>query len=101
MPNHNKLFPPKLIWLPYKFALVCLFLIVSPASVLAQAFGSISGIVTDPTGAAVPSVRVTAIQTETGTKTVVESNGSGAYVFPSMPPANYSTPGSHRPFLLG
>jgi Carboxypeptidase regulatory-like domain len=90
MPNRNDSFVPRVVWLPYKFILVCLLLIVSPASVIAQAFGSMSGIVTDPTGAAVPSVSVTTIQTETGTKTVVQSNGSGAYVFPSMPPASYS-----------
>lgn len=65
-------------------------LLTSSPDGLAQGFGSISGTISDQTGAVVPSVTVTATQTKTGAKTIVESNGSGAYVFPSLPPAEYS-----------
>jgi hypothetical protein len=41
-------------------------------------------------GAIVSSATVTATQTATGTRTVVQSNASGTYVFPSLPPATYS-----------
>ena len=50
-------------------ALVLLLFVFTPASLLAQSFGSVSGNVTDPTGAAVPGAAITATQTQTGTKT--------------------------------
>ena len=61
-----------------------------PSSLLGQSFGSISGTVADSTGAMIPSATVTAMQTQTGTTTVVRSNSSGEYVFPSLPPSAYS-----------
>lgn len=74
-----------------------LYLIVFSVSVFlypydlhAQGYGSIVGSVTDPTGAAVPTALITATQTTTGRKTVVNANGQGAYVFPSLAPAEYS-----------
>ena len=63
---------------------------VHAATVSAQGFGSISGTLSDATGAVVPSATITAVQTKTGTKTIATSNASGTYVFPSMPPAEYS-----------
>jgi len=74
------------------FPRVLLALLLSAASMtsLAQGFGSISGVISDPTGALVPAVTVTATQTQTGTRTEVTANNSGAYVFPSMPPAEYT-----------
>jgi hypothetical protein len=79
------------------FRLCALLLLASPTTFWAQGFGSISGTISDSTGALVPSVIVTAIQMQTGTKTVATSNSSGVFVFPSIPPAEYSisatTPG--------
>jgi hypothetical protein len=47
---------------------------------LAQAiYGSISGIVTDTTGAAVPNATVTVTDTAKGTTKTVQSNGTGFY----------------------
>lgn len=65
------------------------FLVLSPR-LLAQGYGSISGTVTDPTGAAVPNATVTATQVDTGRKTEVTSSQAGAYVFTTLPPANYT-----------
>ena len=48
------------------------------------------GTVLDSTGAAVPSATVTARQAQTGKTTSVISNATGSYVFPSLPPAEYS-----------
>lgn len=71
--------------------IMALSLVLVPSvTVYAQGFGSISGTVSDSTGAVVPSATVTAVQTKTGTKTVAVTNGTGTYIFPSMPPAEYS-----------
>ena len=64
-------------------------LLVFSTQSMAQGYGSIVGTVADPSGAVVPGASVTATQTETGRKTVVTSGQNGAYVFPSLSPANY------------
>jgi hypothetical protein len=56
---------------------------------LAQGYGSIVGNVTDPSGAVVASATITATQTDTGRKTVVQSGQSGNFVFPTLLPTNY------------
>ena len=63
---------------------------IASTDLFAQGFGSISGTITDSSGALVPGVSVTATQTQTNTKTAVKTNSSGDYVFPSMPPAEYT-----------
>jgi iron complex outermembrane receptor protein len=52
--------------------------------------GSISGSVLDATGAALVGAKVTATRADTGQKTTVTTNGSGLYVFASLPPGQYS-----------
>ena len=64
-------------------------LCLASSSLLAQGLGRISGTVADPTGAVIPDATVTATQNGTGTTTQVKSNGSGDFVFPSLPPATY------------
>ncbi|HTF68764.1 MAG TPA: carboxypeptidase regulatory-like domain-containing protein, partial [Edaphobacter sp.] len=71
-------------------ALLFCVLALRPMSLLAQSFGSISGTVTDSSGSAVPGATITATQKELGTKTTVLANSSGGYIFPSMPPAEYT-----------
>jgi hypothetical protein len=56
----------------------------------AQGYGTISGTVTDPSGASVVSATVKAIQTQTGRETVVTSGKEGDFVFPTLPPSVYS-----------
>ncbi len=56
----------------------------------AQGLGRIVGTVTDASGAAVPAAQITVTQTATGATTSAKSDGSGGYVFPSLPPAAYS-----------
>src|SRR5882757_2885233 len=55
-----------------------------------QGLARISGTVTDSTGAAIPEATVIATRIATGDKSTVSSNGSGDFVFPSLPPAEYS-----------
>jgi hypothetical protein len=74
---------------PYVFVLFLILAAITPA-LLGQGLGAISGTVTDPTGAVIPSASVTATQADTGTTTEVKTNDKGYYVFPSLPPASYS-----------
>jgi hypothetical protein len=51
--------------------------------------GSISGTVTDPTGAVIPGAIVTAHNTEKGIDSSTESNAQGFYSFPALPAGHY------------
>ena len=68
------------------------FLALLPAGVLcAQANrATITGTVTDSTGAVVVGVDVTATNTETNVTTKTVSNQDGIYVLPNLPPGRYS-----------
>lgn len=61
-----------------------------PIKVLGQGYGTISGTVTDTTGAVVAGAQVTVTQAGTGVTLKTISGGAGTYVFPSLPPATYS-----------
>ena len=62
------------------------FLIVPPVALLAQtATGSISGGVTDPNGASVPSASVVATHVPTGRQYTSVTTQAGLYVLPSLP----------------
>jgi hypothetical protein len=57
----------------------------------AQEFrGTISGVITDPSGAAVPAASVVATETQTGTVNRTVSDGAGQYVIPFLLPGEYS-----------
>ena len=62
----------------------------APRGILAQGYGSISGTVTDPSGAVVPGAEVTATQTTTGLVLKTITSGGGTYVFPSLAPSIYN-----------
>ena len=67
-------------------AALCL---MSAAAVWASISGSISGIVTDASGALVPNATVTAANTDTGVHSVIKTDGKGFYNFPDLPVGNY------------
>ena len=52
--------------------------------------GSISGTVEDPSGAAVPSAKVTLIDAETRVERTTTLNDHGDFVFNSVPPGEYT-----------
>jgi hypothetical protein len=54
---------------------------------------TITGVVTDTTGAAVPQATVTATQTQTGAVSKTTSNAAGEYRFPFLSPGNYTIQG--------
>src|SRR5215470_14252332 len=63
----------------------------APAS-LAQATstGSVTGIVTDPSGAAVADATITLTDKGTNTPRTTQSNEAGRYVFVNIDPGDYS-----------
>ncbi len=71
------------------FAALALMFLASGA--LAQSnVGSISGEITDTSGAAVPNCIVTATNPQTGLKRTVNSQENGIYVFASLPEGTYN-----------
>ena len=73
------------------FSLLICTLLLLPAGAFAQEFrGTISGTVTDPSGAVVPGASVEVLQTQTGTINRTTSDKAGQYVVPFLPPGDYS-----------
>jgi hypothetical protein len=68
------------------FWAVALFAALSTAAWGQLITASIEGIVLDPTGAAVPSAKVRAVNTSTGLEVHREAAADGRYSFPSLPP---------------
>src|SRR5213593_3169810 len=69
------------------FTLLCL---IFPAHLFAQTTNAtVSGTVSDATGALIPGVTVTAVNTQTGVTSTVLSNEAGTYNFPSLQPGVY------------
>jgi hypothetical protein len=66
--------------------LVCL---LTAATAWASITGSISGIVTDPSGSVVPKASVTAINMGTGVRSTIKTDGAGFYNFPNLPVGTY------------
>jgi len=71
-------------------ALALILLSLSSPPAHSQAFGTISGNVTDPSGAGVPGVNVTATETGTGFARSIISDAAGHYVIPNLRPSQYS-----------
>src|SRR6266508_3265789 len=64
------------------------------AAVLAPAFAqesraTLSGHVVDPSGAVVPSVKLTALNLQTGVAAATQSTESGVYTIPFLLPGSY------------
>ncbi|HEV2322304.1 MAG TPA: carboxypeptidase regulatory-like domain-containing protein, partial [Terracidiphilus sp.] len=60
-----------------------------PASYAQNSRGSITGQVTDATGAVVPGAEVTVTSTDTGAATKVKTSGDGFYTAPALLPGGY------------
>lgn len=72
-------------------ALSCLFAL-TPSALFSQTAttGVVTGTVTDPTGAVVPNATITLGQTGTGAKLTTTASGAGHYIFPAVPPGDYT-----------
>lgn len=67
-----------------------LLLITAAASVFGQtAAGTLTGIVTDPSGAVIANIAVTATHVDTGTRVVGVTSQTGNYTIPQMPVGRY------------
>jgi len=60
--------------------------------------GTVSGTVTDPTGAHVAAATVTALNADTGVSTATVTNPTGVYVFAALPPGTYRVVAEHPGF---
>ena len=67
-----------------------MLLALSASSLVAQGYGSVSGTVTDPTGAAVPNATVTATQLDTITRPPSPPARPEPLFSRTLPPARYS-----------
>jgi len=70
------------------FLLVALSAVLG-TNALAQSTASLSGTITDATGAAVVNAKVTAINQATSVASSTQSDSAGAYLFPSLPIGKY------------
>ena len=77
-----------------KVSILCVVALVTTLSslplVAQTSFGTILGNVGDESGAVVPGVTVTITNEGTGNSRTVESNDTGGFTLPSLPPAVYS-----------
>ena len=71
--------------------LIALALIVFPRGIFAQGGNvAIMGTVMDPSGAVIPSAKVTVTEKSTGVSRSATTNGSGQFNIPSLPPGTYT-----------
>jgi len=76
--------------LKHKFGLgLALVLLFGTLAAWASITGSISGAVTDPTGAVIPDVKVITLNTSTGIRQSVVTDSKGFYEFPALPIGTY------------
>lgn len=67
-----------------------IFLILLPTLAAAQSItGSITGVVTDSSGAVIPGVSIVVLNTDTNVRTTVVTDASGNYSAPLLPRGNY------------
>jgi carboxypeptidase family protein/TonB-dependent receptor-like protein len=69
------------------FSALVLCALVIPA--MGQSTASLSGTISDPTGAAVPNAKVTAINQATSVASTTQSDSDGAYLFSALPIGKY------------
>jgi hypothetical protein len=75
---------------PTLFSLMTVVALLIPACAWSQESSSITGTVTDPSGAVIPKAQVTATQDETGTAQSTVSNGDGIYQIPGLAVGHYT-----------
>jgi hypothetical protein len=87
-------------WFVSLGVLFAIFLAVPTAQVLfAQGyFGTVSGILTDPSGAMIAGAKVTLLDEEKGYQFTATSNKEGQYLFVSIPPGSYTVTAEAKGF---
>src|SRR5437762_6303905 len=79
----------KLVALVVSFALSLAFLGFVPCSEAQVLFGSVSGVVTDPSGAGVPKAHVVIVNKATGVRKESDADANGRYRITDLPPGAY------------
>jgi hypothetical protein len=72
-----------------------------PANAQSLTAGDVTGVVTDPTGAAVPNATVTLKSNETGATQIATTNGQGLYRFSLLNPGSYTVSANATGFQSG
>src|SRR6202162_2604258 len=70
-------------------AVLVVFLLFGARAALASITGSISGIVTDPSGGVLVGADIVAVNTQTNMRTAMKTDSRGFYSFPSLPIGTY------------
>ena len=78
--------------------LICLLITCYSAAVAQAGRGSISGLVTDPSGAIIPGARIVAQSQANGVKQSTVSTAAGLYSFISLAPGEYQVTASAKGF---
>lgn len=73
----------------YSKLLTFIFSILCASSASAQTAGSLSGTISDPTGAAIPGATVKVVSVETGAERSATTNDEGIYSLQQLNPGNY------------
>src|SRR5450755_4709286 len=74
----------------FQLATLGLLLFLAATSAYGQGNGSITGSVKDDSGGVVAGASVTAANAEVGVTQTTQSNAEGNFVFPQLPPGNYT-----------
>jgi hypothetical protein len=74
----------------FQLRLLSLLLLLSACAYAVEVTARIKGTVTDPTGAVLPNVTVTATNQDTGVKTTTTTMVNGDYIFQKLPIGTYS-----------
>src|ERR1035441_1239817 len=73
-------------------AALLVILLSVPAFLLSQGyFGTVSGVLTDQSGALIPGAKVTLLDQAKGYRFTATSDSGGRYLFRSIPPGLYTT----------
>jgi hypothetical protein len=80
------------------FAFVSIFVFVIAASVWAQSAARLRGTVVDSQGSVIPGVMVKLVNSQTGLETTSQTDDSGIFEYPVLPPGNYEVEISHAGF---
>ena len=74
-----------------KIAVAALLAFLIPHAALGQtAAGSVTGTVTDSTGAVIPGAQISIVNAETGVESAAETGINGVYLVPNVPPGQYN-----------
>src|SRR5512146_3407976 len=63
--------------------------LMSPAAMAQQATANVTGVVKDPSGAAIANAQIELTNVNTGVVRKTATNNEGIYVFPSVVPGSY------------